>query len=155
MSVHFFFFELQPAIACLSKFYHRNYNAYDLLILFFNEYISKKPRLVVPSDIAVTRDAFSEKKPVFYPYKSQCKSEKTRRTANMTKPTVAGITKLKFNESVLTTEIKIDNSNLTCSDKNGNRSGVTCFTRNYLSHNRRFLLPLQIQNLFFFYCLNF
>ena len=130
-----FLFELQPPFFCLSKFYYRNYYPFYLLVLFFIKYLSIKPGSIAPSDMTVTPGTLSETKSMFRPYKPQPFGKRE-------------------NESLLLWIIKIDNNNLTCSDRNRNRGGVTCFIRNYLSYNLELLLPSQIQNLFCFHRLN-
>ena len=61
---------------------------------------------------------------------------------------VIGISESKLGDSVLSSEIQIENYNLIRSDVNRHGGGVACFIRNYLSFNTKSFLPCEIENIF-------
>ena len=61
---------------------------------------------------------------------------------------VIGISESKLGDSVLSSEIQIENYNLIRSDVNRHGGGVACFIRNYLSFNKKSFLPCEIENIF-------
>ena len=61
---------------------------------------------------------------------------------------VIGISESKLDDSVLSSEIQIENYDLICSDRNRHGGGVACFIRNNLSYNMKSFLPSEIENIF-------
>ena len=54
----------------------------------------------------------------------------------------------ELDDSVLSSEIQIENYDLIRSDRNRHGGGVACFIRNYLSCNTKSFLPSEIENIF-------
>ena len=54
----------------------------------------------------------------------------------------------ELDDSVLSSEIQIENYDLIRSDRNRHGGGVACFIRNYLSCNTKSFLPSAIENIF-------
>ena len=61
---------------------------------------------------------------------------------------VIGISQSKLADSVVSSEIQIENYNLFCSVRNGHGGGVACFTWNNLSHYTKLFLPSEKENIF-------
>ena len=57
---------------------------------------------------------------------------------------VIGISESKLDDSVLSSEIQMENYDLICSDRNRHGGGVACFIRNDLSYNTKSFLPSEI-----------
>ena len=53
-----------------------------------------------------------------------------------------------MDDSVVSSEIQIENYDLIRSDRNRHGGGVACFIRNDLSYNRKSFLPSEIENIF-------
>ena len=68
--------------------------------------------------------------------------------AKLSEAAVIGISESKLDSSVLSSEIQIENYDLICSDINRNGGGIACFIRNDLSHNTKWFLPSEIENIF-------
>ena len=61
---------------------------------------------------------------------------------------VIDISESKLDDSVLSSEIQIENYDLIRSDRNRHGSSVACFIRNDLSFNTKSFLPSEIENMF-------
>ena len=61
---------------------------------------------------------------------------------------VIDISESKLDDSVLSSEIQIENYDLIRSDRNRHGGGVACFIRNDLSYNTKSFLPSKIENIF-------
>ena len=61
---------------------------------------------------------------------------------------VIDISELILDNSVLFSEIQIENYDLIRSDRNRHGGGVACFIRNDLSYNMKSFLPSEIENIF-------
>ena len=68
--------------------------------------------------------------------------------AKLSEAAVIGISESKLDDSVLSSEIQIENYDLICSDRNRHGGGVACFIRNNLSYNMKSFLPFEIENIF-------
>ena len=68
--------------------------------------------------------------------------------AKLSEATVIGISESKLDDSVLSSEIQIENYDLIRSDRNRHGGGVACFIRNDLSYNTKSFLPSEIENIF-------
>ena len=68
--------------------------------------------------------------------------------AKLSEAAVIGISKSKLDNSVLSSEMQIENYNLIRSDRNRHGGGVACFIRNNLSYNTKSFLPSKIENIF-------
>ena len=67
--------------------------------------------------------------------------------ANQSEAAVIGISESKLDDSVLSSEILIENCDLICSNRNKHGRGVACFIRNYLSYEINFF-PFEVKNTF-------
>ena len=63
--------------------------------------------------------------------------------AKLKEAAVIGISESKL-DSVLSSEIQMENYDLICSDRNRHGSGVACFIRNDLSYNKKSFLHSEI-----------
>ena len=68
--------------------------------------------------------------------------------AKLSEAAVIGISESKLDDSVLSSEIQIENYDLIRSDRNRHGGGVACFIRNDLSYNTKSFLPSEIENIF-------
>ena len=68
--------------------------------------------------------------------------------AKLSEAAVIGISESKLDDSVLSSEIQIENYDLTRSDRNRRDGGVAFFTRYYLSYSRKSFLPSERENVF-------
>ena len=68
--------------------------------------------------------------------------------AKLSEAAVIGISELILDDSVLSSEIQIENYDLIRSDRNIYSGDVACFIRNDLSYNTRSFLPSEIENIF-------
>ena len=62
---------------------------------------------------------------------------------------VVGISESKLDNSVLSSEIHIDNFNTLCFDRNRHGGGVVCYIRNNLSYDVKSFFPPETENIFF------
>ena len=74
---------------------------------------------------------------------------KLRNIAKLSNAAVIGIGESKLDDSVLSSEIHINNYNTLCCDWNRHRGGVVCYIRNDLSYDVKSFFPLKIENIFF------
>ena len=68
--------------------------------------------------------------------------------AKLSEATVIGISESKLDDSVLSSEIQIENYELLRSDSNRHGGGVACFIRNDLFYNTKSFLPSEIEIIF-------
>ena len=68
--------------------------------------------------------------------------------AELSEAAVIGISESILDDSVLSSEIQIENYDLIRSDRNRHGGGVACFIRNDLSYNMKSFLPSEIENIF-------
>ena len=68
--------------------------------------------------------------------------------ANLSEPAVIGISESKLDDSVLSSEIQIENYDLVCSDRNRHGGSVACFIRTNFSYNTKSFLSSEIENIF-------
>ena len=76
------------------------------------------------------------------------KIDELRYIAKLIKAAVIGILESKLDDSVLSSEIQIENFNLFRSDRNRHGGGLACFIRNDLYYNTKSFLPPEIENVF-------
>ena len=62
--------------------------------------------------------------------------------------TFIDISESKLDDSVLSSEIQIENYDLIRSDRNRHSGGAVCFIRNDSSYNTKSSLPSEIENIF-------
>ena len=77
------------------------------------------------------------------------KIDELRHIARLTNAAVIRISESKSDDSVLTSEIQIDEYDLLCCDRNRHGGGVACYIRNGLSYNVKSYFPKDIENVFF------
>ena len=77
------------------------------------------------------------------------KIDELRHIARLTNAAVIIISESKLNDSVLTSEIQINEYDLLRCDRNRHRGGVACYIRNDLSYNAKSYFPKDIENIFF------
>ena len=77
------------------------------------------------------------------------KIDELRHIARLTNAAVIGISESKLDDSVLTSEIQIDEYDLFRCDRNRHGGGVACYIRNDLSYNVQSYFPKDIENIFF------
>ena len=76
------------------------------------------------------------------------KIDELRYIAKLSEAAVIGISESKLDDSVLSSEIQIENYDLIRSDRNRYSGGVACFIRNDLSYNTKSFLSSEIENIF-------
>ena len=69
--------------------------------------------------------------------------------ANSSNVAVIGISKSKLDESILQSEIQINNYDLLRRDRNRNGGGVACYIRSDISYIQKQYFPEEIKNIFF------
>ena len=77
------------------------------------------------------------------------KIEELRIIAKSTNATIISISESKLDESVLESEIQIDNCKILLCDRNRHGGGVACYMRNDLSYNIIFVFPREIESVSF------
>ena len=76
------------------------------------------------------------------------KIDELRNIAKLSNAAVIGISESKLDDSVLSSEIHIDNYNTLRCDSNRRRGGVVCYIRNDLSFDVKSFFPSEIENVF-------
>ena len=77
------------------------------------------------------------------------KIDELRHIARLTNAAVIGISESKLDDSVLTSEIQINEYDLLRCDRNRHGGGVACYIRNDLSCNVQSFFPKDIESIFF------
>ena len=77
------------------------------------------------------------------------KIDELRHIARLTNAAVIGISESKLDDSVLTSEIQIDEYDLLRCDRNRHGGGVACYIRNDLIYNVQSYFPKDVENIFF------
>ena len=77
------------------------------------------------------------------------KIRELRNIAKLSNAAVIGISESKLDDSVLSSEIHIDNDNTLRCDRNRHGGGLVCYIRNDLSFDVKPFFPLKIENVFF------
>ena len=77
------------------------------------------------------------------------KIDELRHIARLTNAYVIGISESKLDDSVLTSEIQINEYDLIRCDRNRHEGGVACYIKNDLSYNVKSYFPKDIENIFF------
>ena len=76
------------------------------------------------------------------------KIDECRYIAKVSEAAVIDISESKLDDSVLSSEIQIENYDSIRSDRNRHVAGVACFIRNDLSYNMKWFLSSEIENIF-------
>ena len=77
------------------------------------------------------------------------KIDKLRNIAKLLNAADIGISESKLDDSILPSEIDIDNDNTLRCDLNSHGGGVVCYTRNDLSYDVKSFFQPEIENIFF------
>ena len=77
------------------------------------------------------------------------KIDELRHIARLTNAAVIGISESKLDDSVLTSEIQINEYDLLRCDRNRHGGGIACYIRNDLSCNVQSFFPKDIESIFF------
>ena len=77
------------------------------------------------------------------------KIDEFRNIAKLSNAAVIGISESKLDDSILPSEIHIDNYNTLRCDRNRHGGGVDCYLRNDLSFDVKPFFPPEIENVFF------
>ena len=77
------------------------------------------------------------------------KIDELRNIAKSSNAAVIGISESKLGDSILSSEIHIDNYNTLRCDRNRHGGGVVCYVRNDLSYDAKSFFPPEIENIFF------
>ena len=77
------------------------------------------------------------------------KIDELRNIAKLSHAAVIGIGESKLDDSVLLSEIHIDNYNTICCDRNRHRGRVVCWIRSDLNYDVKSFSPPEIENVFF------
>ena len=77
------------------------------------------------------------------------KIDELRHIARLTNAAVIGFSESKLDDSVLTSEIQMDEYDLLRCDRNKHGGGVACYIRNDLSYNVQSYFPKDTENIFF------
>ena len=75
------------------------------------------------------------------------KIDELQSIAKLSEAAVIGISESKLDDSVLSSEIQIENYDLIRSDRNRHGGGVACFIRNDLSYKTKSFLPSEIAHI--------
>ena len=77
------------------------------------------------------------------------KIDEFRNIAKLSNAAVIGISESKLDDSVLSSEIHIDNYNTLRCDRNRHGGGVVCYIRNDINFDFKPFFPPEIENVFF------
>ena len=77
------------------------------------------------------------------------KINELRHIVRLTNAVVIGIPESKLDDSVLTSEMQIDEYDLLRCDRNRHGGGVSCYIRHDFSYNVKSYFPKDIENIFF------
>ena len=77
------------------------------------------------------------------------KIDELRNIAKSSNAAVIGISESKLDDSILSSEIHIDNYNKLRCDRNRHGGRVVCYVRNDLSYDAKSFFPPEIENIFF------
>ena len=78
------------------------------------------------------------------------KIDELRNIAKLSNAAVIGISESKLDDSILSSEIHIDNYNTLHCDWNRHGGGVVCYIRNDLSFDVKSFFPPEIEKIFYF-----
>ena len=76
------------------------------------------------------------------------KIDELRNIAKLPNAAVTGIGESELDDSVLSSEIHIDNYNTLCKDWNRHGRGLVCYIRNDLSYDIKSSFPPEIENIY-------
>ena len=144
----------QSVFLSVSQLLYRNSNSYYRLLLLLSGDISLNPgsfRNLQPLDHDEW-NIFKHRGLHFLHLSINSllpKIDEFRHIARLTNAAVIGISEPQLDDSVLTSEIQIDEYDLLRCDRNRHGGGVDCYIRNDLSYNVKSYFPKDIENIFF------
>ena len=144
-------FNWELNLCCFSNLRYQNNKTYFRLLLFLYGDISLKPGPINGSQQHNYNQwtVFKKKGPhlVHININSlQPKIDELWYIAKLSEAAVISISESKFDDSVLSSQIQIENYDLICSDRSRHGGGGACFIRNYLSYNTKSFLASEIEN---------
>ena len=133
----------------ISKLQYRNSNSYFNLLLLLLDDISLNPEHRHNNQLQPQSEwsAFNSKGFHFIHLNVNSlfpKIDENRNIAKLSNAAVIGISETKLEDSVLPSEIHIDNYNTLRSDRNRHGEGVVCYRRNDLSFDVKYFFPPEI-----------
>ena len=125
---------------------------FDCYYYFMGILVLNQDLLMVLSSITIISGLFLKKKGPHLVHINinslQPKIDELWYIAKLSEAPVISISESKFDDSVLSSQIQIENYDLICSDRSRHGGGVACFIRNYLSYNTKSFLASEIENIF-------
>ena len=145
---HFAFFSI-------SKLQHRNSNSYFNLLLLLSSDISLNPGPLHNNQLQPQSEwsVFNSRGLHFIHLNINSllpKIDELRNIAKLSNAAVIGISESKLDDSILSSEIHIDNYNTLHCDWNRHGGGVVCYIRNDLSFDIKSFFPPEIEKIFYF-----
>ena len=138
----------------ISKLQYRNYNSYFNLLLLLSGDIGLNPGPPQNNQLQPQSEWSVFNSRVLHFIHLNVNSllpqiDELRNIAKLSNAAVIGISKSKLDDSVLSSEIHIDNYNTRRCDWNRHGRGVVCYVRNNLSYDVKSFFPPEIENIFF------
>ena len=138
----------------ISKLQYRNSNSYFSLLLLLSGDISLNPGPPHNNQLQPQNEwsVFNSRGLHFIHLNINSllpKIDELRNIAKLSNAAVIGIGESKLDDSVLSSEIHIDNYNTLRCDRNRQGGGVVCYIRNDLSYDVKSCFPPEIENIFF------
>ena len=144
--LHEAFLSSQFTVLTISKLKQINNKSFYRLLIIFSGDISLNPRPVCKHQLLNTTewDIFITKSLHLMHLKISSllpKIDELRHTASLSNAAVVGISESKLDKFIINSEIRIDNYDILCCDRNRNRGGVACYIRNDLSYTLKNVFP--------------
>ena len=144
------FLETNLCFLCISKIRYRNYSLFFQLLLLLSGDINPNPG---PQDFESNKmwEPFVKRGLHFIHINVNSmlpKIDELRSIAKKSNAAVIGITESKLDESVLNSEIHIDNYSLIRCDRNRHGGGVACYVRDDISYNQKTTFNSGVENIF-------
>ena len=143
-----------PVLFSISKLQYKNSNSYFNLLLLLSGDISLNPGPPHNNQLQPQNEwsVFNSRGLHFIHLNINSllpKIDELRNIAKLSNAAVIGIGESKLDDSVLSSEIHIDNYNTFRCDRNRHGGGVVCYIRNDLSYDVKSFFPPEIENIFF------
>ena len=137
---------------CFYKFkYRNNKNYFRLLLLLFGDYSLNPGSIDSSPQCNSDQWAVFKKRSLHFVHVNinslLSKVDELQYIAKLSEVAFVGISESKLDDSVLSSEIQIENYDLIRSDRNRHGGGVACFIRDNLSYNTKSFLPSEIKNI--------
>ena len=138
----------------ISKLQYKNFNFYFNLLLLLSGDISFNPGPPHNNQLQPQNEwSFFNSRGLHFIHLNinslLPKIDELRNIAKLSNAAVIGIGESKLDDSVLSSEIHIDNYNTLRCDQNRHGGGVVCYIRNDLSYDVKSFFPPEIENIFF------